>query len=127
MPGRLLISRELAELFGILSHPDRIRLIEELGVGEVDVNGLQQALGLPHSRVSQHLSVLRAHRVVAERRAGRHVYYHLLQPELAAWVLLGADFVRSSGPGIAEFRSALRNARLAWSRDQGGQRQGAHR
>ena len=34
MPNRVLIARELADLFKLLAHPDRIRLIEELGAGE---------------------------------------------------------------------------------------------
>ncbi|MCB1748945.1 MAG: winged helix-turn-helix transcriptional regulator [Gammaproteobacteria bacterium] len=93
MPNRVLIARELADLFKLLAHPDRIRLIEELGAGEKAVNELGDSTGLPSARVSQHLALLRAHRVVDERRDGRHRYYHLVQPGFAAWIVDGLDFV----------------------------------
>ena len=40
MPDRQIVSKELADLFKIIAHPDRIRIIEELGHGEKDVNTL---------------------------------------------------------------------------------------
>lgn len=93
MPSRVVVARELAELFKLIAHPDRIRLIEELGSGEQDVNTLVETLDLPGPRVSQHLSMLRAHRMVQERREGRHRYYSLTQPEIAGWIVDGLDFV----------------------------------
>src|SRR5690349_16992863 len=80
VPHRVLVTRELAELLAALGHPHRIRIIEELRDGECDVKTLQDSLGISHSGVSQHLMVLRAHRVVCERRQGRHVFYRLRQP-----------------------------------------------
>ena len=114
MPGRALVSKELADMFAALAHPDRIRLIEELRRGEVDVNGLQQAVGISHSRVSQQLAVLRAHRLVAERRDGRHVFYHLSRPGLAEWLLKGANFLRSDITEAEELRSALEQVNQLW-------------
>ena len=93
MPTRLIAAQELARLFNALSHPDRIRIVEELRDGERDVNALQAALGVTHSRTSQNLSVLRMHRVVAERREGRHVFYRLVQPDMATWILAGIQFL----------------------------------
>ena len=115
MSGRAIVSRELAELFGVLAHPDRIRILEELRGGrEVDVNGLTQALGLTHSRVSQQLAVLRAHRLVVERREGRHVFYQLADPRIAAWVLAGGDFLRADISAAEELRSALDQVHAVW-------------
>ena len=34
MPSRLIVSRELADLLKLLAHADRLRLIEELRLGE---------------------------------------------------------------------------------------------
>ena len=82
MPDRQVVSKELADLFKIVAHPDRIRIIEELGHGEKDVNTLVDRLDLPGPRVSQHLGLMRANRIVEERREGRHHYYHLMQPEM---------------------------------------------
>ena len=113
MPSRQLIAKELAEIFKLVSHPDRIRLIEELAKAELDVNSLAQILELPGTRVSQHLSKLRAHRFVEERRDGRHHYYHLTQPELARWIVDGMDFIEGRQGGISP--SEIRTARQLWS------------
>lgn len=73
LPSRAIVARELATLFGVVSNPDRVRIVEEPRGGERDVTTLQEALGCPAPRVSQHLSTLRAHRIVQERREGRRV------------------------------------------------------
>lgn len=94
MPSRLIAARELSDVFKTIAHPDRIRLIEELHIEERDVNSLAQALDIPAARVSQHLSLLRAHRLVEERRDGRHHIYHLTQPEIANWIIEGLSFLQ---------------------------------
>lgn len=119
MPSRIVVAKELAEIFKILSHPDRIRLVEELSAGEKDVNTLHERLELPATRVSQHLALLRAHRVVEERRDGRHVYYHLTQPALAAWIVDGLDFLEKLRAGDPNAKKIVANVRKLWS-------QGAH-
>ncbi|WP_379920914.1 ArsR/SmtB family transcription factor [Erythrobacter sp. R86502] len=93
MPSRLIVSRELADLMKLLAHADRLRLIEELRNGERDVTGLAAALHLPATRVSQHLSQLRAQRLVEERRDGRSHFYRLSHPHLADWILEALPFV----------------------------------
>jgi DNA-binding transcriptional ArsR family regulator len=93
MPSRLIVSRELADLFRLLAHGDRLRLIEDLRGGEKDVTGLAQSLDLPATRVSQHLALLRAARLVEERRDGRNHFYRLAHPHLAAWVLDALPFI----------------------------------
>jgi len=60
MPSRVVVAKELAEVFKVIAHPDRIRVIEELSNGESDVNSLAQKLELAGPRVSQHLNQLRA-------------------------------------------------------------------
>ncbi len=114
MPERALVSKELATLFGVMSHPLRIRIIEELGSGERDVQTLQGLLGINQSGVSQHLSTLRAHRIVEERREGRHVFYHLRQPQLATWLLGGTEYLVTSPSAYEEFRVAVERARMLW-------------
>ena len=93
MPGRLIIAKELADIFKILAHPDRIRLIEELGSNEKSVSSLADAMALTAARVSQHLALLRAHRIVEERRDGQRRLYHLTQPDLASWIVSGLAFI----------------------------------
>ena len=87
MPSRLVAARSLADLMRLLAHADRLRLVEELRMGEKDVTGLALALELPATRVSQHLALLRAQRLVEERREGRNHFYRLALPYLADWIL----------------------------------------
>lgn len=115
MPHRALVAKELADLMGVLSHPQRIRIIEELRDGELDVNTLQEALGISHSGVSQHLMTLRAHRVVSERRQGRHVFYHLRQPEMARWLLDATQFLERATAEADELRIAIGKTRNEWA------------
>lgn len=114
MPSRQIVARELADIFKIIAHPDRIRLIEELRAGERDVNSLAAVLDLPAPRVSQHLSLLRANRLVEERRDGRHHYYHLIQPEIAEWIVESIDFIEGRISGLS--KTQIKAARQLWSR-----------
>ena len=115
MPHRVLVLKELADLLGVLSHPHRLRIIEELRDGEHDVNSLQAALQISHSGVSQHLMLLRANRLVSERREGRHVYYHLPQPEIAVWLMEATNFLEQGTVDANELRKAIGKARKDWS------------
>lgn len=114
MPSRHLVARELGLLFSVFSHPDRLRIVEELREGERDVNALQAALGVSHSRTSQNLAILRAHRLVAERREGRHVFYRLVTPEIARWVLDGLRFIEADLELTEQKRSAIEEVRQLW-------------
>lgn len=115
MPARAIAAKELADFLGAVSHPQRIRIIEELRDHEMDVNSLQAILNVSHSRVSQHLAVLRTHRVVAERRDGRHVFYHLLDPRLAGWLAAGLEFIAREAQARADLGDALEKTRELWS------------
>ena len=115
MPHRALVTKELAEFLGVLSHPHRIRIIEELRDGEHDVNSLQEALGISHSGVSQHLMVLRANRLVSERREGRRVFYQLRQPGIAKWLLEATEFLERGSAEATELRKAIGKTRKDWA------------
>lgn len=117
MPWRVLLAKEMAEFLGVLAHPHRIRIVQELRHGEMDVNSLQSVLDVSHSRVSQHLSVMRTNRIVAERRDGRHVFYRLVQTDLPAWLAQGMEFLGQSAGHEEELKSALRKSRGIWATD----------
>jgi DNA-binding transcriptional ArsR family regulator len=69
---------ELADMFGLLAEPGRLRLLASLlEVGELCVCDLAAVSGMSESAVSHALRLLRAHRVVQVRRAGRRNYYRL--------------------------------------------------
>lgn len=116
MPSRQLVAKELAEIFKVIAHPDRIRLIEEMQQGEKDVNTLAESLTLPGPRVSQHLGLMRAHRIVEERRDGRHHRYRLTRPEIAEWIVDGLAFVEGRANAIPQ--SKIKAARRLWAAAQ---------
>lgn len=69
---------ELAEVFGLLSDPNRLRLLASLlEGGELCVCDLAAAAGMAESTTSHALRLLRAHHVVKARRAGRMMHYSL--------------------------------------------------
>ena len=73
-----------AGLFKGLSHPLRIRILELLSAAdEVSVGELQSETGLEASHLSQHLTVLRRHRLVLSERRASHVFYRLADPRVA--------------------------------------------
>lgn len=115
MPYRFLAASKLSEFLSAIAHPRRIQIIEELRSGEKDVGSLKKTMGISHSNVSQHLAVLRAHRVAGERREGRHVYYRLISSELAEWLVDGMRFVPEATEENEAVKSALQNAKLAWT------------
>jgi len=69
---------ELSEVFGLLADPNRLRLLAALlEGGELCVCDLAATAGMAESATSHALRLLRAHRVVKVRRAGRVAYYSL--------------------------------------------------
>ena len=118
MPSRLVLAKELADMFKVLAHPDRIRLIEELRRSEKDVNTIASDMDLPATRVSQHLALLRAHRMVTERREGRHHLYTLTRPEIAGWIVDALDFVDRSPANVN--RQNINDARRLWADEGSG-------
>lgn len=65
------------ELFCVLSHPARLRILDELRRGEACVCHLQAALGRPQVYVSQQLRVLREARLIESYKQGTFVFYQL--------------------------------------------------
>jgi DNA-binding transcriptional ArsR family regulator len=66
-----------ADLFRVLGHPARVRILELLRDGERSVGALQAELELDSSGASQHLAALRRIGLVESRREGRSVYYRV--------------------------------------------------
>ncbi|MEV8632088.1 metalloregulator ArsR/SmtB family transcription factor [Streptosporangium sp. NPDC051023] len=70
--------QDLAQVFGLLADPGRLRLMAALlEGGEMCVCDLAAATGQSMSAASHALRLLRAHRVVKVRRSGRMAYYSL--------------------------------------------------
>jgi DNA-binding transcriptional ArsR family regulator len=68
----------IAERFGALSEPARIRLLDRLREGEASVLDLTAAIGTTPQNVSKHLAVLRRAGIVARRKRGNFAYYSIV-------------------------------------------------
>src|SRR5918992_1570262 len=66
-----------ADAFNAVAEPRRRQIVDVLAGGELAVNELVEALGLPQPQVSKHLRVLREVGVVDVREDGRHRLYRL--------------------------------------------------
>jgi DNA-binding transcriptional ArsR family regulator len=73
---------DTADVFGLLSDPNRLRLLVALLDGELCVCDLAAVTGQSESAVSHALRLLRAHRIVVARRARRMAYYRLDDPHV---------------------------------------------
>jgi len=72
-----------AELFRILGHPIRIRVLELLQAGPTHVRDLLAELRVEPSYLSQQLAVLRRAGIVTSYRDGTLVMYTLSTPDIA--------------------------------------------
>jgi ArsR family transcriptional regulator len=65
------------ETLRLLADPTRSRILHLLHRGELAVGELQEILGLPQSRISTHLALLRKAQLVHDRRDGKKSFYSL--------------------------------------------------
>jgi DNA-binding transcriptional ArsR family regulator len=82
MPDSL--RRFKAEIFQALANPTRIAIVEFLGEGELSAGTLIAKLGMEQANVSQHLAVLRAKQIVANRKVGNQVFYSIRDPVITS-------------------------------------------
>jgi len=76
------IYRLKADLFRLLGHPARVRILELLRDGERSVGDLQAELGLDSSGTSQHLTAMHRQGLLERRRDGTSVYYRVADPRV---------------------------------------------
>lgn len=74
---------EAAELLAAMSNPKRLLILCQLLGQELSVGQLSELVGLAQSPLSQHLSKLRALKLVATRRDGQMILYRLASDEVA--------------------------------------------
>lgn len=85
----------LAEIFQVLAHPTRLRIVEALtSAPELCVCDLSAVVGASESAVSHQLRQLRQLRMVRFRKEGRMAYYRLEDEHVADLFRLGLDHVR---------------------------------
>lgn len=83
----------LAATFHVLSDSGRVRLIAALLEGELCVCDLAAVTGLSQTAVSHNMRLLRASRLVKNRKQGRNVYYSLDDPHIRLLLDLGLQHI----------------------------------
>ncbi len=85
-----------AQLFRVLGHPVRIRILELLSDGELTVGELQSQLDIDSSGTSQHLAALKQLGVLDSRRAGTSVYYRIKDPRVSQLLAVAKEILTSA-------------------------------
>ena len=85
----------LADTFGLLGDPTRVRIVFALSREELCVCDLAKLVGASQSAVSHSLRALRQLRIVRFRKAGKIAYYSLDDEHVAKLITDGVDHVRS--------------------------------
>ena len=85
---------KLVNLFKAMGDPTRFRILFALASGEMCVCDLAAFLGITESAVSHQLRVLRQLYLVANRREGPILYYHLNDHHIEQLITIGLDHVR---------------------------------
>jgi len=73
-------AKEKALVLRALGHPARLQIALGLMEDACNVKGMVECLKIPQATVSQHLSVLRAARIIEGERKGVEICYHIVSP-----------------------------------------------
>jgi DNA-binding transcriptional ArsR family regulator len=71
---------EVAALFGVLSEPSRLQILQALQTGEASVGELVDRCGIKQANMSKQLGLLAAAGVIARRQEGNRVFYFIAMP-----------------------------------------------
>ncbi len=75
---------QAAECLRTLAHPVRLRMIQfMLGETKLTVCELAEACEISQPQASEHLRLMQRCGFLESQRAGREVYYHVVEPHLA--------------------------------------------
>ncbi len=69
-----------AEIFKVLGHPIRLKIVAGLCAQECNVKHIWECLGLPQATVSQHLALMKNKGIIEGKRDGVEVHYTVVHP-----------------------------------------------
>ena len=72
----------VARRFAVLAEPMRLRLIQALFAGEMNVNALVEETGGTQANISRHLQTLTQAHILSRRKEGLQVYYAIADPTI---------------------------------------------
>lgn len=82
------------EIFKVIANQKRLEIIQLLNKKELNVTEMIQMLGIRQANLSQHLTLLRQHRIVTVAKRGREVYYSLSDNNIGKAVKLIYQFLQ---------------------------------
>ncbi|OGY25638.1 MAG: hypothetical protein A2Z24_00570 [Candidatus Woykebacteria bacterium RBG_16_44_10] len=82
-----------SSLYKVMSHPTRLTILNLLKKGEISFENLNKRLRVRKANLSQHLAILRQHKLVSVRRKGQYAYYRSVNnglvssqpPRISSW------------------------------------------
>ncbi len=80
MDETLQVFEQVANYFGLLADPTRLRILSCLCSEERSVNEVVEKIGLTQANISRHLNILFRAGVVDRRREGNLVFYRVIDP-----------------------------------------------
>lgn len=83
------------EVFKVIGNQKRLEIIQLLDKRELNVTEMMEMLGLRQANLSQHLSLLRQHKLVTVSKRGRAAYYKLADDNIAEAVKLVYSFLQN--------------------------------
>lgn len=83
----------LTEFFKMLGDPTRIHLLFLLMEQDACVSDLANRLGMTQSAVSHQLSLLKANKLVRQRRSGKMIFYTLVDDHVRTVIETGTEHV----------------------------------
>jgi ArsR family transcriptional regulator len=69
-----------AEIFKVLGHPIRLKIVAGLCAQECNVKHIWECLELPQATVSQHLALMKNKGIIEGKRDGVEVHYTVVHP-----------------------------------------------
>lgn len=80
-----------ADLCRTLANDKRLMILAMLGVREMNVGEMAEAIGVPLANISQHLSKLKSQGIVKDKKVAQNVFYSLSDPRM----LTACNLIRS--------------------------------
>ena len=97
-----------AHILKALAHPSRLVMVDALSEGERCVCELQELVGSDMSTVSKHLAVMKAAGIVADRKEGLQVFYHLQTPCILSFLACIDGVIRSNAEAQKRIAAMVR-------------------
>lgn len=96
-----------ADFCKFMGNAKRIEILFLLGDEELCVEDIANKMNVPIPNVSQHLAIMRDKGIVASRRAGTKIYYHLANPKtLQACILMREAMIERMEACVAKYEKA---------------------